>query len=103
MPRRRTSSESPKIAQEAVNNAMRHGKPSQVTISLKRVSTTECELQIKDNGTGIKKFKGSDPRGIGMNVMHYRANLIGARLTIKSEPRSGVTVSCIFPCKRLSK
>jgi|GEM_PF-366310 len=87
-----------RIAQEAVNNALRHGKPSKVKLSLQHVNQTECELRIEDDGAGLKKSKGGQHNGIGVRVMDYRANLIGARLTIKTKPRRGVVVTCRFPC-----
>ncbi len=86
-----------RIAQEAVNNALRHGKPSKVKMSLQHVSQTECELRIEDDGAGLKKSKSGQHNGIGVRVMDYRANLIGARLTIKTKPRKGVIVTCRFP------
>ena len=86
-----------RVAQEAVNNALRHGKPSQVKLSLQHVSQRECELRIEDDGAGLKKSKNGQQNGIGVRVMDYRANLIGARLTIKAKPRRGVIVSCRFP------
>jgi PAS domain S-box-containing protein len=92
-----------RIAQEAVNNALRHGKPSQVTLSLQQVSQTECELRIEDDGAGIKKAKAKERNGIGVRVMDYRANLIGARLTIKAKSRRGVIVTCRFPCDCVKK
>ena len=92
-----------RIAQEAVNNALRHGKPSKVKLSLQQVNQTECELRIEDDGTGMKKSKGGQPSGIGVRVMDYRANLIGARLTIKAKPRRGVIVTCLFPCDQSGK
>ena len=87
-----------RIAQEAVNNALRHGKPSKVKLSLQQVNQTECELRIEDDGAGLKKSKTGLHNGIGVRVMDYRANLIGARLTIKAKPRRGVVVICRFPC-----
>jgi signal transduction histidine kinase len=86
-----------RIAQEAVNNALRHGKPSKVMLSLQHVSPTECELRIEDDGAGLKKNKSGQHNGIGIRVMDYRANLIGARLTMKAKSRRGVIVSCRFP------
>jgi PAS domain S-box-containing protein len=92
-----------RIAQEAVNNALRHGKPSQVKLSLQHVSQTECELVIEDDGTGLKKNKGAQHNGIGVRVMDYRANLIGARLTVKAKPRRGVVVTCRFPFEKKAR
>lgn len=87
-----------RIAQEAVNNALRHGKPSKISIMLQHVSSSECELRIEDDGAGLKKTKAKESIGIGVRVMDYRANLIGARLSIKAKPRRGVVVTCRFQC-----
>jgi len=90
-----------RIAQEAVNNALRHGKPGRVSLRLRQVKDQECELVIEDDGRGIKKTaRSSDRGGIGMRVMQYRAHLIGARLKIESrrKPERGVVVTCHFQC-----
>lgn len=85
-----------RIAQEAVNNSLRHGKPSLVTIVLRRISPAEAELCVSDNGKGIRKGK-KPAEGIGLRVMNYRAELIRATVEVKSPPRRGVTVRCQFP------
>ncbi len=91
-----------RIAQEAVNNALRHGKPKQVKISLQHVGSNECELRIEDDGVGMKKTKNEPPNGIGVRVMDYRANLIGGRLKIQSRAKKGgLAVSCRFQCEAL--
>ena len=87
-----------RIAQEAANNAIRHGKPTKITISLRHLGEKGCVLKIEDNGSGIKKTKARASEGIGLQVMDYRANLIGGTLKITSKPRRGVTVTCRFPC-----
>lgn len=95
-----------RIAQEAVNNALRHGDPDNVGIILRRLQDATCELVVEDDGRGLPKPKGkkhgSPPSaaapkaGIGLRVMEYRANLIGATLNIRPRPGSGVIVSCRF-------
>lgn len=86
-----------RIAQEAVNNALRHGKPKQVKLSLQRHGEDECVLKIENNGSVLTKDNsGSD--GIGLRVMDYRANLIGGRLQVQNGRRGGVCVTCRFPC-----
>ncbi|MFN0080400.1 MAG: PAS domain S-box protein [Prosthecobacter sp.] len=90
-----------RIAQEAVNNALRHGKPSEVKISLHGTDLCECELRVEDDGTGMRKSKSRKENsrdGIGMRVMEYRANLIGGRLKIHNKPKKGVIVTCRFEC-----
>ncbi len=86
-----------RIAQEAVNNALRHGKPSLIQIVLKRLSPTHAALLIKDDGVGMMQSSRSPRSGIGLRVMGYRADLIGAELKIDSKPRKGVTITCLYP------
>lgn len=85
-----------RIAQEAANNALRHGKPGRISISLRRTGEHNCTLAIEDNGTGMSKSIKSGT-GIGMRVMDYRANLIGAQLSIRSRPGKGCAVICEYP------
>lgn len=92
-----------RIAQEAVNNALRHGKPSKVKISLHGTEQRECELCVEDDGAGIRKTKSAPESGIGMRVMEYRANLIGGRLKIQNKPKRGVIVTCRFECDEAKK
>lgn len=93
-----------RIAQEAVNNAMRHGRPKRVDLALKRVSPLECKIEIKDDGVGFKQRDKTsngghaEDEGIGVRVMDYRASLIGGRLEIRSRGKGGVIVTCRFPC-----
>ena len=85
-----------RIAQEAANNALRHGHPSSIHLSLQRLGKHEAVLKIEDNGSGLGKRTPANA-GIGLRVMDYRANLIDGSLTIKSKSRRGVIVACRFP------
>lgn len=91
-----------RIAQEAVNNAIRHGKPSHILISLKQLTTTHAAIEVRDNGSGMK-LKQKKPNGIGLRVMRYRSDLIGGDLTIRAAPKHGVQVTCRFPCPVVAK
>lgn len=83
-----------RIAQEAVNNATKHSGATEVRISLLRVEGTVL-LTITDNGRGMVQRLG----GVGLNLMSYRADLIGAQLTVGSDAGHGVTVTCVVPCQ----
>ena len=85
-----------RIAQEAVNNAIRHGRSREITITLSARSGTGT-LTIADNGTGFTE-PGKQP-GMGLSIMNYRADMLGGSLKIHSKENSGVTVSCCFPLK----
>jgi signal transduction histidine kinase len=82
-----------RIAQEACNNAIRHGKPTKITISLRLLTDRECVLKIENDGSRLRK---SPDAGIGLQIMEYRANLIGGSLNITSKAKRGVTVTCRF-------
>ena len=81
-----------RIAQEAINNATRHGRARKVLISLhnQRQGTT---LQILDNGVGISE-QVAGTRGMGLNIMRYRARQAGNELEVVRRTGGGTLVSC---------
>ncbi|MFK7848873.1 MAG: PAS domain S-box protein [Rhodothermales bacterium] len=83
-----------RIGQEAINNAIKHGKPSRIAISLVQ-ENGKAELLIKDDGTGFK-ISPKDSDGHGLRIMDYRARVIGAAFQIDSRPQKGTTVRCQF-------
>ena len=83
-----------RIAQEAVNNAVKHAGATRLQIKFFREAEA-VYLVISDNGKGLPK-SGETSRGIGMQVMKHRAGMIGAELSVKSKPGGGVTVLCVW-------
>ena len=83
-----------RIAQEAVSNAARHGHAKTIIVALQRTANG-TELSITDDGSG---FSGSAARagGMGLHIMRYRAELIGATLTIGVAKGSGTRVACLL-------
>jgi PAS domain S-box-containing protein len=86
-----------RIAQEAVNNAIRHGKSRNIVISLTGKSGTAI-LTIQDDGTGFPKKPTSQP-GVGLSIMNYRADMIGGSLKVQPNDSGGMTVTCMFPIR----
>ncbi|MGH7978993.1 MAG: PAS domain-containing sensor histidine kinase, partial [Limisphaerales bacterium] len=82
------------IAQEAVLNAVKHGKAAQVALLLKYTSG-HYELSIQDKGAGFEPGNGSS-NGMGVRIMRYRARTIGATLDLKSMPGNGTRITCVF-------
>ncbi len=81
-----------RIAQEAVNNAVKHSQATQVTIQV--ISKNGAlELTVCDNGRGVAKRK-EPGRGMGLQVMKHRASVLGAEFKVESRPGKGVTVTC---------
>jgi len=88
-----------RIAQEAVTNALRHGQATRVVITLSQHRpNTAVTLSIRDNGTGIPGTRTCGP-GMGMQVMRYRAEVMGATLKISSKPAGGTVVKCVWSGK----
>jgi signal transduction histidine kinase len=87
-----------RIAQEALNNAIKHGQATAVSISVHEEFPWAC-LTIRDNGQGFKVEERGDA-GLGLGIMRYRALMIGANLDVTSEAHHGTTVSCRFPAVR---
>jgi signal transduction histidine kinase len=81
-----------RIAQEAVNNALKHSRAGEVVISLTNTDGA-LHLEISDDGEGLPKAPKAS-QGIGLQVMKHRAGVMGAELEVKSRPGKGVTVSC---------
>jgi signal transduction histidine kinase len=81
-----------RIAQEAVQNALKHAGAGAVEIEL-GVHAGGLRLTIQDDGVGLPKA-GSPGSGLGMRTMHFRASSIGGRLQIANRTEGGVRVSC---------
>ena len=81
-----------RIAQEAVSNAIRHGRARNVTIDL-RVAGNQDVLTVTDDGIGIPPGIPY-AKGMGLRVMAYRARSIGGSLRIQRDPKGGTVVSC---------
>ncbi|HEV8544438.1 MAG TPA: PAS domain S-box protein [Verrucomicrobiae bacterium] len=80
-----------RIAQEAVNNALRHAHPTKITINCSAVEG-ECELTVHDNGIGFVPNQAAS--GMGLKLIRHRAELIGATIRIDSSADQGTTVQC---------
>lgn len=80
-----------RIAQEAMANAIRHGKAKRLEIQLVE-SGDKIVLTVRDNGTGFKTTDAS-VKGMGLRIMQYRAGMIGGTTTFQNEQR-GALVTC---------
>jgi PAS domain S-box-containing protein len=84
-----------RIAQEAVNNAMRHGHASEIRITLS-TGNEHGTLVIEDDGNGLLETPANHS-GMGLQIMNYRARMIGGSLTVQSRKIRGTVVTCVFP------
>jgi two-component system sensor kinase FixL len=83
-----------RIAQEAVANAIRHGKAQSVRIQL-MANDGRMTLHVRDDGKGLP----AKPKqtGMGLHTMRYRATLIGGSLEVRRVRPRGTVVTCSFP------
>lgn len=115
-----------RIAQEALQNAIKHANPAHVHLDLELDGHTEdgqvtgqaLVLRVRDDGSGLPDEirealgEGATPPhpvrlggqasdlGIGFHLMQYRSDLIGADLTIESEEGQGTTITCTLPLEQ---
>lgn len=83
------------ITREAVNNAIRHGRASEIVIRLEPHAGKLC-LTISDNGAGLPD-DFLENAGIGLKVMRFRAAAMGGHVTLSPGVTSGARVRCVFP------
>jgi signal transduction histidine kinase len=87
-----------RIAQEATGNAVRHGRAKNIRLSLNR-ATGRLTLTVRDDGTGFAEgAELANGSGMGLPIMRYRAEQMGATLTVKrAGQRRGTVVTCSLP------
>jgi signal transduction histidine kinase len=81
-----------RIAQEALNNAVKHASASMIVIHFSTYGD-DFELVVEDDGRGINRSSRSG--GMGLHIMDYRARAIGAELDISSGKDGGTRVRCV--------
>jgi signal transduction histidine kinase/predicted hydrocarbon binding protein len=91
-----------RIAQEALNNALKHAAPTSVTVSV-CTEGDQVTLEVMDNGCGFDAQTRLDVGGMGLIGMRERADRLGGELTIRSRPGEGTTVTVSVPMPPWSK
>jgi PAS domain S-box-containing protein len=95
MPDQTTATHVFRIIQEAVSNALRHGQPGQIQVTMQTASSG-LRLTIQDDGVGLDE-KAEAKQGLGLRIMKYRAGLIGGVVRIDSAARAGTLVTLTLP------
>lgn len=80
------------IAQEALNNALKHAMATKVIVRLNFLNAAQTVLQIEDNGRGFDPEAAADSGGMGLSNMRERAESLEGELTIHSELGQGSLV-----------
>jgi signal transduction histidine kinase len=83
-----------RIAQEAVRNALRHGQPRHVVISLE-ADAAGIALTVSDDGVGVAENRAGP--GLGLQIMAHRAEVIRAEFAVEPARGGGTCVRCRVP------
>ncbi len=86
------------IVHEAVHNAVKHGDARQITISLVHEESV-LAVKIVDDGRGLPD--NPNPKGMGLSILKYRADFLGAELNIENQLGAGVMVELRLPAANL--
>ncbi|HUL83879.1 MAG TPA: PAS domain S-box protein, partial [Gammaproteobacteria bacterium] len=84
-----------RIAQEAITNAVKHGKATRIEINCS-TADGRLELRVADNGSGISETP-TDRGGLGLHIMNYRARGIGGDISVLPRAGGGTLVRCKCP------
>jgi signal transduction histidine kinase len=85
-----------RIAQEAIGNAVRHAKPTVISVNL-RCEAPNLVLEVTDNGSGIADSHAASREGFGFSNMRARAENIGAHLKVRTASTHGTTIIVHVP------
>jgi two-component system NarL family sensor kinase len=82
-----------RIGQELVNNAIKHGKASEVLVQLHLHQQEKLlALTVEDNGTGFDVNTLTEAKGIGWKNIQSRVDFLKGRLDVQSVPGNGTSV-----------
>jgi PAS domain S-box-containing protein len=84
-----------RIVQEALNNALRHGRATRVKIQV-TVDEHLIRISLHDNGRGLPA-RGAPQTGLGLRTMRYRASVVGGDLLVANHRLGGTVVRCVCP------
>jgi PAS domain S-box-containing protein len=84
-----------RIAQEAIHNAIKHGKAKRIQIRL-RIRRGDVVLHVEDDGVGLP-LRPTGNKAFGLRVMDYRARALGGSLAVQKRETGGTTVVCSIP------
>lgn len=90
-----------RIAQEAVNNAVKHADACRIAICLAN-GDSGIRLTVEDDGQGLPGGTEDVNTGMGMRTMHYRASVLGGTLEVAADG-GGTRVTCFIPASRVSQ
>jgi signal transduction histidine kinase len=85
-----------RIAQEAMSNAVRHAKPTVISVHL-RCNPSDIVLEVIHNGSGMPESQAASREGFGFSNMRARAENIGGQLKVRTASGCGTTIFVRVP------
>jgi signal transduction histidine kinase len=89
-----------RIAQEALNNAIKHAKARDIMVRLTRTPGV-ITISVEDDGKGFDPLS-IQTGGMGLRIMRYRAKMINGNLEVRKRPGGGTVVACSCALKPVS-
>jgi signal transduction histidine kinase len=77
---------------------MRHGHATEIVITL-AAGNEKGSLVIEDDGSGVRET-ATNQSGMGLQIMNYRARMIGGSLVVQKRKTRGTRVKCVFPLSK---
>jgi two-component system NarL family sensor kinase len=91
-----------RIAQEIINNALKHANASKLIIKLE-YGNDLFMMSIKDNGKGFILNPEAPWKGLGLNSIKERSRIIGMNLSVNTKPQEGTTITLSMPNPKYEK
>lgn len=85
-----------RIAQEAINNSVKHSSATKINMELS-ANTDEIRLTISDDGVGMAGNLQAMNQGMGLMNMKYRAQIIGATISLDTREGEGTRIALVLP------
>jgi len=85
-----------RVIQEALNNALKHSRAEQVTVSL-NLGPEQVAVEVADDGIGFDTQAAQSGGGLGLRGMVERAQELGGKLSLQSEPGQGTRIRLEVP------
>lgn len=88
-----------RIAEECINNAVKHSCGNSITLSVKRVEGDFCSITVVDNGNGFnsEEVLSNEDRHFGLCILKERVSLLSGTINISSELGSGTEINILIP------
>jgi signal transduction histidine kinase len=89
-----------RIGKEALTNVLKHSQATRVHLELAYKKQT-VQLSVRDDGRGFgRESAGNMSRGYGLTSMYQRAERLGGKVAVESQPRHGTSVVAVIPLNR---